>query len=113
MMIATDSRLRSMKKDELIQYIRLLEMRNNKYKALYREGYSAQSRWIPVTKRLPECSEDVLVCYKDGEDYSICCGFLDMGAWYFDFSFYEYGDYVEIENVTHWMPLPEVPKEGE
>ena len=52
-------------------------------------------RWIPVTERLPELNENVLV-------YSAHSGLIriDANIW-FD------------RNATHWMPLPHPPKEGE
>lgn len=50
--------------------------------------------WIPVEERLPEEGQTILVWYKDG-------GF-GMTVNVFD----------EMENVTHWMPLPLPPKEA-
>ena len=63
------------------------------------------SRWIPVTERLPEVYETVLTYGKHGVLVDYYSGvkselgnplFMIMGA-----------------KVTHWMPLPEPPKEGE
>ena len=61
-------------------------------------------RWIPVTERLPEDFEEVLVY--DGD-------FVQPGV-HFRGRFDEYGNYesYEIYGVTHWMPLPEPPEEG-
>ena len=72
-------------------------------------------KWIPVTERLPEFDLKVLVYGGDRPvmDYgrlkkSPCVytgriGGLDEGWLTWDESAY-------IENVTHWMPLPEPPK---
>lgn len=50
--------------------------------------------WIPVTERLPD-AEDVFLCWsKDLSDMMFCYT----------------SDFKQME-VTHWMPLPEPPKE--
>lgn len=55
-----------------------------------------ERRWIPVTERLPDIGKDVLIYSKeDGVDVDYYGGDM-FGYW----------------NVTHWMPLPEPPKEG-
>ena len=69
-------------------------------------------KWIPVTERLPEYMENVLVT--DGV-------FSGMGwrDWYdcYDTKPREYwiapSTNVNESNITHWMPLPEPPKDGE
>ena len=78
--------------------------------------------WIPVSERLPGKNGDYLV-FK-GSSYGGWCevvGFAkdgsevdeyDLGGcenvWY-DYDS-EYG-YIAFDSVTHWMPLPEPPKE--
>lgn len=92
-----------------------------------------KQRWIPVTERMPE--ERVLVnvvwvnrvpepYYKKikGVPFSDTACFY-RGRWYWDSPavldlLAEYGedeiDLVdEAVEITHWMPLPEAPKEGE
>ena len=72
--------------------------------------------WISVDDRLPEECEDVLtysdnVQLKKYEDYSPqYVGFIQNGGWYASCDFYEYNNYMSLEYVTHWMPLPESPK---
>lgn len=55
------------------------------------------SRWISVRDRLPEPDQKVLAYTAESrgafEEYRLCCGWAIKGA------------------VTHWMPLPEPPKE--
>ena len=57
-------------------------------------------RWIPVTERLPEEYEYVLVT--DGERVSTCFTVKENGRLRF------YSDW----SIAHWMPLPEPPKEA-
>ena len=64
------------------------------------------SEWISVKDRLPEGNKNVLVCcYKNAVGYRIDITF------YCDQSEYGSGWYLPA-NITHWMPLPEPPKEG-
>ena len=69
---------------------------------LIANGVTVQN-WIPVTERLPECGECVIV-YDTREDYIGMWEFSGV-AWYND-------DYnpLDIDEVTHWMPLPHPPK---
>lgn len=63
------------------------------------------SEWISVKDRLPEKGQDFLCIFKNGRIYD---GYKSDSI---------YGDYiihgVSYVNVffTHWMPLPEPPKE--
>lgn len=52
--------------------------------------------WIPVTERLPEVGKNVLVY---SEMYGVCVDCYDWGTFGCCYA-------------THWMPLPEPPKEG-
>ncbi len=56
-------------------------------------------RWIPVEERLPEKDEIVFVLLNGGDGDDIDW-IDDTGTWWSN------------ENVTHWMPRPEEPKEG-
>lgn len=79
--------------------------------------------WIPVTERLPDKDGDYLVFKrfsrhawsdvvsfaKDGRKVSECTfGKKWPNVWYYYDS--EWG-YIRTDSVTHWMPLPEPPKE--
>lgn len=59
-----------------------------------------EMNWISVKDKLPGPLEDVLVCYTCGK---VTCGYKHYsGDWSLEGL---YGP------VTHWMPLPEPPKE--
>ena len=58
----------------------------------------ASPRWIPVTERMPE--EDVAVLTW-GKQAVVLIDWHRNGKWFV------------TDGVTHWMPLPEPPKEGE
>ena len=85
-----------------------------------------QPKWIPVKEKLPKRNGDYLVI----SDSPICRRILiasfaknldKVDKWAFPFrgenrpGWYDYScdwGYFEHDNVTHWMPLPEMP-EGE
>lgn len=77
----------------------------------YDVGYWAgrrdyEPKWIPVTERLPDDGEHALVVRVDYVTNTPFHDLLwfDSGAWW---NRHFKGDYA----VTHWMPLPEPPKE--
>ena len=60
-------------------------------------------KWIPVSERLPKPHEDVLVYDNTAKEVTCAC-LSFLGEWF----------NVPMKNeVTHWMPLPEPPKEVE
>lgn len=66
-------------------------------------------RWIPVTERLPEPFVTVIVQMPEERPLpTVDWGFVSKkGEWYANYFDREHGE------VTHWMPMPEPPKEGE
>lgn len=60
-----------------------------------------QTRWIPVSERLPEEAGMYLCSYDDD----------DVGTSYFDIRMNEFN--MLHEQVTAWMPLPESYNENE
>ena len=75
-------------------------------------------RWIPVEERLPEKSGEYLVLTEEsdifGMDFDEDVGENGEFGWWFPR--FSQGGYVDsnwekAENVTHWMPLPQLPKE--
>lgn len=66
--------------------------------------------WVSVNDRLPDKSGDVLVCY--GE-YN-CITVLNYSWRHRAFNAFDALPNAEnkIDGVNYWMPLPELPKEG-
>jgi hypothetical protein len=66
-------------------------------------------RWIPVAERLPERDVQVLGWYKDNPFSQYRPGVVawNGNGWVFVYA-HRY-----VTNVTHWMPLPDAPEEGE
>ena len=85
------------------------------------------AEWISVKDKLPNKDEQYLCCYigtlSDKPRISIFSFAKNLrkvdkydfynksGAGWYDYDS-EWG-HCEIDNVTHWMPLPELPKERE
>lgn len=70
-------------------------------------GYqAAQPQWISVKERLPEVGTWCLWMYPTGPEVNQYEGKLDDDTMLFHRSWYDSDD-----EVTHWMPLPEPPKE--
>lgn len=71
----------------------------------YKNGYEAGKRdamkWIPVEERLPKDNYNVLVLHRNG--------YVVINAWLWTHWAFGY----ERNSITHWMPLPAPPKEGE
>ena len=65
------------------------------------------SKWIPVTERLPEKGEVVLACGKRHATSGMFQGASrnNPKLWHWKSN--------TLKEVTHWMPLPEPPKEVE
>ena len=64
-----------------------------------------KQRWIPVTERLPDELKNVLA-------YTDVGSFADTAHWT-GYRWEKTWDFEVLYGVTHWMPLPEPPKEVE
>jgi hypothetical protein len=71
-------------------------------------GYR-KSEWISVEDRLPEENTDVLI-YRGGFRGDLMNVYTYMGhnEWEDE---YGYWSITDDEGITHWMPLPEPPKD--
>lgn len=69
-----------------------------------------QRRWIPVTERLPEKADSFMCTYKFNSNSEM--------QFVGDLYYFAYDKYPHWQHesagviVTHWMPMPEPPKEG-
>ena len=69
--------------------------------------YGALPKWIPVTERLPKEGEFVLVygnLYPNKHDGGVIAVSKRM-----DWNYWQ--GFGRERNITHWMPLPQPPKE--
>lgn len=71
------------------------ERRKTMAKKSWWTGYKAAQQWISVKERLPEEGQEILWYHALGGEY--CVGQLT--------------DATTPPFFTHWMPLPEAPKE--
>lgn len=77
---------------------------------------ATKRRWIPCSERLPEDKRDgeTVLCVVSGKPHeNITLRGAIMTAGYFVGEGWVVNEYPEWENpiVTHWMPLPQPPKE--
>lgn len=98
--------------DDLTEAADRLENQNAHIAALQQEIEKLRAqlpRWIPVEARLPEDRSDVLVVAYWHERWGAYMGWCapERAAWSVHVGI---GDRSDIA-VTHWMPLPEPPKE--
>ena len=58
-------------------------------------------KWISVNSSLPKCCDEYLITYKN--KFRLICDYDSLNELWSD-------DDVEMKNITHWMPLPELPR---
>ena len=62
--------------------------------------------WRPVSEGLPQEGVEVVTLYQDGPEVFASTGVLDPdGRWILSA-----GSGYDDDEVTHWLPLPEVPE---
>lgn len=72
--------------------------------------YIYPTKWIPATERLPNPKDLVLVCNEFG---GVHYGYFESNKKWYTANNWLVDAWTVMSNVTHWMPLPEPPKEGE
>jgi hypothetical protein len=71
-------------------------------------NYSAfPNSWIPVTERLPELDERVLL--GNAADEWVCFGSRQITG---EYHHWDGDDYEELNEPTHWQPSPAPPADG-
>ena len=93
--------------NDALEYVRQLEHRIGKLTEKVAQLEAAQPKWISVEDRLPDVGEKVMVCgVKNGMQVGAFRGKLRPGnnrRWWWKKD--------TILEVTHWMPIPQMPKE--
>lgn len=97
---------------DAIAYISQLESQNRCFKEIKEscerrmiDMAQRMPSWISVDERLPEDYEDVVIIMRDGASSWYRVAYREYGGWSFG------GGRRVNDEVTHWMPLPELPKE--
>lgn len=67
---------------------------------------ASKSEWISVEERLPEADTDVLVITANGSFKVARCNIYHNGT----LVLWMTNDGLGEKAITHWMPLPELPK---
>lgn len=95
------------------------DVENGKFKTAYAKARERmcdlpsvtpqQTRWIPVSERLPQYGKEVLTCDSEG---FIAIQSIECNVWdEYDYWENQNGDRSDIDEVIVWMPLPELYKE--
>ena len=93
--------------------MKIHEATEQAYKNGYAKGYEdGRPKWIPVTERLPDGEELVLILCKNGARFVGYCGkqYCDYERRWRIKTALNSTKLLNLGRVTHWMPLPEPPK---
>ena len=101
--------------DELRKAVLRLEDESGIYDELP-TFYIYPAKWIPANERLPNCNGCYLVWrphfFGGGIGMPSICYFDGTNTWHDSYGV-DFTRILHSEDVTHWMPLPEPPKDGE
>lgn len=67
-----------------------------------------RTRWIPCSERMPEDFQDVLI-WDNRDETSFTGHYAECDGWTVDGYDVDRSPF----DITHWMPLPEPPEEGD
>ena len=87
---------------DAIDYIQQLENHIGDITEKVAQIEAAHPRWISVEERLPEGNGKYIVCTAKGSVYCTKFSIDVRGSFHTDM----------YTHITHWMPLPEPPKEA-
>lgn len=68
---------------------------------------TCSNNWISVKDRLPEDDKDVLVYNSRSKEIIMASYNSNYDEWD---NLYNYYDYLPVDEITYWQPLPELPK---
>ena len=73
-------------------------------------------QWISVKDALPPAMTDVAFVATFNGQPELCFGYKkyddpEDNLWYDRLSIDQDGDFYDVYNVTHWLPLPPIPTE--
>ena len=71
----------------------------------WNDAVDEMPHWISVEERLPEDYEDVVIIMRNGASSWYRVAYREYGGWSFG------GGRRVPDEVTHWMPIPQPPKE--
>ncbi|HDY7053639.1 TPA: DUF551 domain-containing protein, partial [Klebsiella pneumoniae] len=71
------------------------------------EPATVPGKWIPVSERMP-IEFEAVIAFDGDQVYGEAMHSSDDG---FTIDGYDPCDRVQLQNVTHWMPLPSAPQE--
>lgn len=67
---------------------------------------SKESNWIPVSERLPEEDQEVIICIGECSVGTAIYTYFDNGSTFRNENY----EFFQHDEVTHWQPLPKPPQ---